>query len=128
MFAVKELHILRGESTELTSTREAILLDLLSKASDFYEHTVGVLSSIFEITEFVSKGSPESDFFAYVTGVLIEESRCENASIFMVENGSVVLKAASGITINNANPQREHGTRRGRCRNLCAGWKDYPGS
>ena len=104
MFAVKELHILRGESTELTSTREGILLDLLSKASDFYEHTVGVLSSIFEITEFVSKGSPERDFFAYVTGVLIEESRCENASIFMVENGSVVLKAASGITINNANP------------------------
>jgi signal transduction histidine kinase/CheY-like chemotaxis protein len=104
VFAVKELHILRGESTELTSTREGILLDLLSKASDFYEHTVGVLSSIFEITEFVSKGSPERDFFAYVTGVLIEESRCENASIFMVGNGSVVLKAASGIAIDNANP------------------------
>ncbi len=104
MFAVNELHILRGESTELTSTREVILLDLLSKASDFYEHTVGVLSSIFEIAEFVSKGSPERDFFAYVTGVLIEESRCENASIFMVESGSVVLKAASGIAINNANP------------------------
>jgi putative methionine-R-sulfoxide reductase with GAF domain len=104
VFAVKELHILRGESTELTSTREVILLDLLSKASDFYEHTVGVLSSIFEITEFVSKGSPERDFFAYVTGVLIEESKCENASIFMVEGGSVVLKAASGIAINNANP------------------------
>ena len=104
MFAVKELHILRGESTELTSTREGILLDLLSKASDFYEHTVGVLSSIFEITEFVSKGSPERDFFAYVTGVLIEESRCENASIYMVEGDSVILKAASGIAIGNANP------------------------
>ena len=104
MFAVKELHILRGESTELTSTREGILLDLLSKASDFYEHTVGILSSIFEITEFVSKGSPERDFFAYVTNVLIEESRCENASIFMVEGEAVVLKAASGIAINNANP------------------------
>jgi signal transduction histidine kinase len=103
VFAVKELHILRGESTELTSSREGILLDLLSKASDFYEHTVGILSSIFEITEFVSKGSPERDFFAYVTGVLIEESRCENASIFMVEGDSVVLKAASGIAINNAN-------------------------
>ena len=104
MFAVKEQHILRGESTELTSTREGILLDLLSKASDFYEHTVGILSSIFEITEFVSKGSPERDFFAYVSGVLIEESRCENASIFMVEGDSVVLKAASGIAIGKTNP------------------------
>ncbi len=104
MFAVKDLHILRGESEESDSTREEILLDLLSKASDFYEYTVGVFSSIFEITEFVSKGSPERDFFSYVTGVLIKESRCENASIFMVEGESVVLKAASGIAIGNANP------------------------
>ncbi len=104
MFAVKDLQILRGESREPASTREGILLDLLSKASDFYEYTVGVLSSIFEITEFVSKGSPERDFFSYVTGVLIKESRCENASIFMVEGNSVVLKAASGVAIGNANP------------------------
>lgn len=104
MFAVKDLHILRGESEEPDSTREEILLDLLNKASDFYEYTVGVFSSIFEITEFVSKGSPERDFFSYVTGVLIKESRCENASIFMVEGESVVLKAASGIAIGNVNP------------------------
>jgi len=103
VFAVKDLHILRGESKEPASTREEILLDLLGKASDFYEYTVGVFSSIFEITEFVSKGSPEKDFFSFVTGVLIKESRCENASIFMVEGNSVVLKAASGISINNAN-------------------------
>ena len=103
MFAVKDLHSLQGESTELTSTRERILLDLLSKASDFYEDTVGILSSIFDITEFVSKGSPENDFFSYVTRVLIEESRCENASLFMVENDRIALKAASGIMIDDAN-------------------------
>ncbi|MGO9145167.1 MAG: GAF domain-containing protein, partial [Desulfomonilia bacterium] len=101
---MKDLYSLRGESTELTSTRERILLDLLSKASDFYEYTVGILSSIFEITEFVTKGSPEHDFFSYVTSVLIEESRCENASIFMVEGDRIVLKAASGMAIDNANP------------------------
>jgi len=104
VFTVKDLYSLRGESTELTSTRERILLDLLSKASDFYEYTVGILSSIFEITEFVTKGSPEHDFFSYVTSVLIEESRCENASIFMVEGERIVLKAASGMAIDNANP------------------------
>jgi len=103
VFAVKDLHSLQGESTELTSTRERILLDLLSKASDFYEDTVGILSSIFDITEFVSKGSPENDFFSYVTRVLIEESRCENASLFMVENDRIALKAASGIMIDDAN-------------------------
>ncbi|HVN71640.1 MAG TPA: ATP-binding protein [Desulfomonilia bacterium] len=100
---MKDLHSLQGESTELTSTRERILLDLLSKASDFYEDTVGILSSIFDITEFVSKGSPENDFFSYVTRVLIEESRCENASLFMVENDRIALKAASGIMIDDAN-------------------------
>lgn len=104
MFTVKDLHSLRGESTEPTSTRERILLDLLGKASDFYEYTVGILSSIFEITEFVSHGSPESDFYSYVTGVLIEESRCENASIFMVEGDRIVLKAASGKAGSDANP------------------------
>ncbi|HPJ06530.1 MAG TPA: ATP-binding protein [Deltaproteobacteria bacterium] len=104
MSAVNDLNSLRGDSSEPASTREKILLDLLGKASDFYEYTVGILSSIFEITEFVSRGSPEDDFFSYVTGVLISESRCENASIFMVEGGSIVLKAASGKAINPTNP------------------------
>ncbi len=103
MFAVKDLRSLRGESTELSSTRERILLDLLGKASDFYEYTVGILSSIFELTEFVSRGSPERDFYSYMATVLIHESRCENASIFMVEDGRVVLKAASGSISADAN-------------------------
>jgi two-component system NtrC family sensor kinase len=89
---------------EPASTREKILFDLLGKASDFYEYTVGILSSIFEITEFVSKGSPEEDFFSCVTSVLIAESRCENASIFMVEGDEVVLKAASGKAVSDVNP------------------------
>ena len=104
MLAVNDLNSLRGDSSEPASTRERILFDLLGKASDFYEYTVGILSSIFEITEFVSRGSPERDFFSYVTSVLITESRCENASIFMVEGDSIVLKAASGKTVSNANP------------------------
>ena len=103
MFAVKDQRSLRGESTELSSTRERILLDLLGKASDFYEYTIGILSSIFELTEFVSRGSPERDFYAYMTTVLIQESRCENASIFMVEDGKVVLKAAAGSIKRDVN-------------------------
>jgi len=103
--AVKDQHSLRGESTENSASREKILLDLLGKASDFYEYTVGILSSIFELTEFVSRGSPERDFYAYVTTVLIKESRCENASIFMVEGADVVLRAASGILTMDANEQ-----------------------
>ena len=38
-----------------------------------------------------------------MTTVLIQESRCENASIFMVEDGTVVLKAASGSIKRDAN-------------------------
>jgi signal transduction histidine kinase len=103
VFTVKDQCSLRGESSEYTLARERILLDLLGKASDFYEYTVGILSSIFELTEFVSKGSPESDFYSYVTTVLIKESRCDNASIFIVEDDRVVLKAASGSLTQNAN-------------------------
>lgn len=103
MFAVNDLNSLREDLREPASTRERILFDLLNKASDFYEYTVGILSSIFEITEFVSRGSPERDFYSYVTNVLITESRCENASIFMVEGDSIVLKAASGRTTGGAN-------------------------
>jgi len=103
VFTVKDKGSLRNESSEYTSVREKILLDLLGKASDFYEYTVGILSSIFELTEFVSKGSPESDFYSYVTTVLIKESRCDNASIFMVEGSKIVLKAASGAISREAN-------------------------
>ncbi len=101
---VNDLDSLRGELTEPTSTRERILFDLLGKASDFYEYTVGILSSIFEITEFVSQGAPEKDFFTFITDVLIAESRCENASIFMVEGDAIVLKAASGTAGTGPNP------------------------
>jgi two-component system NtrC family sensor kinase len=103
VFTVKDQFSLRGESSEHTSTREKILLDLLGKASDFYEYTVGILSSIFELTEFVSRGSPEGDFYSYITTVLVKESRCDNASIFIVEGDRVVLKAASGVLTPNAN-------------------------
>ncbi len=103
MFTVKDQSSsLRNESSEHTSVREKILLDLLGKASDFYEYTVGILSSIFDLTEFVSRGSPESDFYSYVTTVLIKESRCDNASIFMVEGDRIVLKAASGTVSREA--------------------------
>jgi len=100
---VNGLNDRRGVPPDASSERERILLDLLAKASDFYEHTVGILSSIFEITAYVSRQSPRTDFFRYVTEVLVAESRCENASIFMVEGSEVVLKAASGIALKGAN-------------------------
>lgn len=103
VFAVNDLNFLRGDSSDPPSARERVLFDLLGKASDFYEYTVGILSSIFEITEFVSRGNPETDFYSYVTGVLIAESRCENASIFLVEGDAVVLKAASGKASTGVN-------------------------
>jgi nitrogen-specific signal transduction histidine kinase len=76
--------------------RERLLLDLLKKATDFYEDTIGILSSIFELSEHVRRGSPEEDFYSYIVQVLIRESRCENASVFIVKEGKVVLKAAAG--------------------------------
>ncbi len=79
-----------------TNERERILLDLLRKATDFYEDTIGILSGLFELTELVSRGSPEEDFYSYIVKVLIEESRCENASVFIIENGLIRLRAASG--------------------------------
>ncbi len=91
------------EVSGFSGDRERILLDLLKKATDFYEDTIGILSGIFELTERVSKGSPEEDFYSYISDVLIEESRCENASVFMLENGRIVLKAASGVLSNDAN-------------------------
>lgn len=95
----------REVQTDTSSERERVLVDLIGKAADFYEHTVGVLSSIFEITEYVSKGAKRKDFFSYVTDVLVAESRCENASIFLVEDNEIVLKAASGVTLKRANKE-----------------------
>lgn len=76
--------------------RERLLLDLLKKSTDFYEDTIGILSSIFELTEHVRRGSPEDDFYSYIVQALIRESRCENASVFVVKEGKVILKAAAG--------------------------------
>ncbi|HOI05819.1 MAG TPA: ATP-binding protein [Deltaproteobacteria bacterium] len=85
---------------EFSNDRERLLLDLLKKATDFYEGTIGILSSIFELSEQVRRGSPEDDFYAYIVQVLIRESRCENASVFVVEENRVVLKAAAGIDLH----------------------------
>ncbi len=81
---------------DVSRDRERMLLDLLKKATDFYEDTIGVLSSIFELSEHIGSCSPEEDFYAYVVQVLIRESRCENASIFIVKEGKVILKSAAG--------------------------------
>jgi len=91
------------DNSGFSGDREQILLDLLKKATDFYEDTIGILSGIFELTERVSKGSPEKDFYAYITEVLIAESRCENASVFIVEDGRIILKAASGSHMQEVN-------------------------
>ncbi|MGC9323992.1 MAG: hybrid sensor histidine kinase/response regulator [Desulfomonilia bacterium] len=100
---MKDLWSEQDTSAELSSSREKILLDLLAKATDFYEDTIGILSSIFEFTECVRRGSPEREFYATVVKVLIEESRCENASIFLVEGDEVVLKAAAGSHTGEVN-------------------------
>jgi signal transduction protein with GAF and PtsI domain len=73
-----------------------VLLDLLNKATGFYEDTIGILSSIFELSALVRRGSPEDDFYSCIVQVLIRESRCENASVFVVKDTKVVLKAAAG--------------------------------
>ncbi|MDT8273799.1 MAG: ATP-binding protein, partial [Desulfomonilia bacterium] len=90
-------------SDEESSSREQILTDLLGKATDFYEDTIGILSSIFEFTEYVRKGSPERDFHACIVKILIEESRCENASIFLIEGDEFILKAAAGSHCGEVN-------------------------
>lgn len=94
-----ELEDISGFSSE----RERVLLDLLKNATDFYEDTIGILSSIFELTEHVSRGSGEEDFYTYIVNVLIEESRCENASVFIVENDHIALKAAAGSNSGDPN-------------------------
>jgi signal transduction histidine kinase/CheY-like chemotaxis protein len=90
------------ESEEYTR-RESLLLSLLNQAAHFYEDTIGILSGIFKLSEYVRQGSPESDFYSYLVKVLLEESRCENASVFIVEAGRLVLKAASGMHVGEAN-------------------------
>jgi signal transduction histidine kinase/putative methionine-R-sulfoxide reductase with GAF domain len=87
---------------EFSNDRERLLLDLLKKATDFYEDTIGILSSIFELSEQVRRGSPEEEFYSYIVSVLIRESRCENASVFVVEDDRVVLKAAAGVDLQEA--------------------------
>ncbi len=101
--AVNNLSDRMGGTPESVTDRERILLDLLGKTSGFYEQTIGILSSIFEISQYVSEEDRSRDFFTYITDVLVSESRCENASIFMVEGDEIVLKAASGKTLQNAN-------------------------
>ncbi|MFY9368876.1 MAG: hypothetical protein WAR40_09410, partial [Desulfomonilia bacterium] len=86
-----------NESSGFSKGREKLLLDLLKKATDFYEDIVGILSGIYELSEYVRKGSPEDEFYSYIVQVLIRESRCENASVFLVEGDRVVLKAAAGV-------------------------------
>ena len=76
-----------GESSDISRTREGLLLDLLRKATDFYEDIVGMLSGIYELSEYVRRGSPEEHFYSYIVQVLIRKSRCENASVFIVEGG-----------------------------------------
>ncbi|MFY9399266.1 MAG: ATP-binding protein [Desulfomonilia bacterium] len=88
-----------GESSDISRTREGLLLDLLRKATDFYEDIVGMLSGIYELSEYVRRGSPEEHFYSYIVQVLIRESRCENASVFIVEGGRVILKAAGGADL-----------------------------
>jgi signal transduction histidine kinase/CheY-like chemotaxis protein len=90
---------------ESSNDREKILLDLLKKATDFYEDTIGILSSIFELSEHVRQGVPEDRFYSHIVQVLIRESRCENASVFVVEESHVVLQAAAGVDIQE-NPGR----------------------
>lgn len=81
---------------DFSHDREKLLLDLLKKATDFYEDTIGILSSIFELSQHVRKCSPEDDFYSLIVQVLIRESRCENASVFIVKDGRIILKAAAG--------------------------------
>ncbi len=83
-------------ASEECSKREALLLNLLNQTSGFYEDTIGVLSGIFKLSEYVRKGSPEQEFYAYLVNVLLEESRCENASVFMIQGDKLVLMAADG--------------------------------
>jgi len=87
------------ESAGFSQSREMVLLDLLKKATDFYEDIIGLLSGIYELSEYVRRGSPEDEFYSYVVKILVRESRCENASVFLVEGNRVVLKAAAGIEL-----------------------------
>ncbi|HHO76930.1 MAG TPA: response regulator [Deltaproteobacteria bacterium] len=95
----------RKDSSDSSKERERALLDLLKKATDFYEDTIGILSGIFELTELVSRGSPEEDFYAHIANILIAESRCDNASVFIVENGRLRLRAAAGSNVLDANDE-----------------------
>jgi len=100
---VKEFRSERGATSDITCEREKILFELLRNASDFYGKTIDILSGVFDLSEYLKKETPEEDFYSYVVHVLIKESRCENASVFMIERGSVVLKAAAGANTKDPN-------------------------
>ncbi|MEN6474263.1 MAG: GAF domain-containing protein, partial [Syntrophaceae bacterium] len=84
-------------SSQSSTKRESVLLDLLGKASTFYEDTVGILSGIFRLSEFVGRNAIEKEFFSFLAKVLVEESRCENASVFLVTGDRIYLRGAHGI-------------------------------
>jgi len=85
------------------SRKEDVLSKLLQKATDFYEETIGILSGIFKLTEFVNTRATENMFYNYIVRVLTEESKCENASIFIVKDDKLFLKAASGPSLPSPN-------------------------
>ncbi len=78
------------------SKRKDVLQYLLEKATVFYEETIGILSGIFKISEFINTEFPEDAFYEYVVRILIEESGCENASIFILKDDKLFLRAATG--------------------------------
>jgi signal transduction histidine kinase/CheY-like chemotaxis protein len=87
----------KNMSLQTSSKRESMLLELIGKASTFYEDTVGILSGIFRLSEFVGRNAIEDEFFCFMAKVLVEESRCENASVFMVVGDRIHLRGAHGI-------------------------------
>lgn len=97
--------VMRMVSEETSTKREHMLLDLLSKASGFYEDTVGILSGIFRLSEFVGTNALEKEFFTFLAKVLVEESRCENASVFLVLGDRLYLRAAHGLYNINCNKE-----------------------
>ncbi len=84
-------------------SREDILNKLLQKATNFYEETIGILSGIFKLAEFVNTRATEDMFYDYIVRVLTEESRCENASIFVIKEDKLLLKAAHGSSVPSPN-------------------------
>lgn len=89
--------VMKMSSQSSSSKRESVLLELLGKASTFYEDTVGILSGIFRLSEFVGRNAIEKEFFSFLAKVLVEESRCENASVFLIMGERIHLRGAHGV-------------------------------